>query len=391
MRYVRQAWENGNPATPLNGTRLSHLEEGVVRATAAPGQRVVVLGDSITLGGETHSGTADTISNSWAGWAGWVSGQRFHVVKNAGVSGDRSDQALARFDTDVAAFNPTLVTILLGTNDINQGVDLEDFYANMATILGATFAIGALPVLITIPPRSDPSTYGADIVAANIWLRQTAERVNVPLIDFFGTLVDPANGQFLSGYNQDGTHPNVDARIVLGQLVADELDPFLGPSLAPLPQYNGDPHNLVTNGLFLTDSNADGRADPWATTGAGSQTQTLDAAPVGNWQNWNVSSGSTTGLSRNITSGVAAGDRLRFVGRFKNDGQTLRVQASAIGATYQNRPVENVSTEVTDGIWDTEFTLPSGATGVTVSFTGGVGDHAVSQVGLYNLTALGLA
>src|SRR5690606_27814683 len=203
MRYSPQAWQNGNPATPLNGPRLTHLEEGVVRATAAPGSRVVVLGDSITLGGETHSGTADTLSNSWAAWAGWLSGQRFHVVKNAGVSGDRSDQALARFSTDVAAYNPTMVPILLGTNDINQSVDLADYFANMEAIIDATLDIGALPVLITVPPRSDPSTYGADIVTANIWLRQVADRLNVPLIDFFGTLVDPSNGQFQSGYNQD--------------------------------------------------------------------------------------------------------------------------------------------------------------------------------------------
>src|SRR5690606_4896209 len=256
---------------------------------------------------------------------------------------------------------------LLGTNDINQSVDLADYFANMEAIIDATLDIGALPVLITVPPRSDPSTYGADIVTANIWLRQVADRLNVPLIDFFGTLVDPSNGQFQSGYNQDGTHPNTAARLVLGQQVVDVLEPFLGPSLTPLPQYNDDPHNLVTNGLFLTDSNADGRADPWATTGAGSQTQSLDAAAVGNWQNWNVSSGSVTGISRNITSGVAAGDRLRFVGRFKNDGATMRAQVAAIGVTYQNRAVDNVSDEVVDGIWDVEFTLPTGATGVTVS------------------------
>jgi lysophospholipase L1-like esterase len=42
--------------------------------------------------------------------------RRIHF-HNAGVSGDRAADALARFDDDVAAFQPKYVTILLGMND----------------------------------------------------------------------------------------------------------------------------------------------------------------------------------------------------------------------------------------------------------------------------------
>ena len=37
--------------------------------------------------------------------------------RNAGVSGDRAQDALNRFDEDIAAFKPTICTILLGMND----------------------------------------------------------------------------------------------------------------------------------------------------------------------------------------------------------------------------------------------------------------------------------
>src|SRR6188508_1152246 len=41
---------------------------------------------------------------------------RLHF-RNAGISGDRAQDALNRFDEDIAAFKPTVATILLGMND----------------------------------------------------------------------------------------------------------------------------------------------------------------------------------------------------------------------------------------------------------------------------------
>src|SRR6187399_1959688 len=42
--------------------------------------------------------------------------KRLHF-RNAGVSGDKAQDALNRFDEDIASFKPTIATILLGMND----------------------------------------------------------------------------------------------------------------------------------------------------------------------------------------------------------------------------------------------------------------------------------
>lgn len=32
MAYVKQTWTNDDPATPLSGSRLSHIEDGIAQA-----------------------------------------------------------------------------------------------------------------------------------------------------------------------------------------------------------------------------------------------------------------------------------------------------------------------------------------------------------------------
>lgn len=35
MAYTKQTWTNDDPATPLNGTRMSHMEDGIEAADQA--------------------------------------------------------------------------------------------------------------------------------------------------------------------------------------------------------------------------------------------------------------------------------------------------------------------------------------------------------------------
>lgn len=75
---------------------------------------------------------------------------RFH---NAGVSGDKAADAVARFDDDVAAFQPKVVTVLLGMNDGRyEDFNSETFgtYAqDMTKLLDRIEAIGAKPIVMS--------------------------------------------------------------------------------------------------------------------------------------------------------------------------------------------------------------------------------------------------
>ena len=83
--------------------------------------RIVALGDSITKGARPAIGKAPAVSveeTFVARVQAALSKDGIDAeVVNAGVSGNRTDQALSRLQKDVLALSPTYVTIMFGTND----------------------------------------------------------------------------------------------------------------------------------------------------------------------------------------------------------------------------------------------------------------------------------
>ena len=111
------------------------------------GDTLVFMGDSITWYGVTNRHgyvnlvvrglAANGIDVTWYG---------------VGVKGDKSAAMLARFDADVIAHNPDVVTISAGVNDIwyqDANSTYEKFYANELQMVAKTKAAGAVPVLLS--------------------------------------------------------------------------------------------------------------------------------------------------------------------------------------------------------------------------------------------------
>jgi acyl-CoA thioesterase I len=86
---------------------------------------LIALGDSITFGRDASVGN-DYVS--------LLSERIGETVINAGVNGDRTDEALARLETDVLSRNPRLVVVFLGGNDFLQKVPTDTIFANLETI-----------------------------------------------------------------------------------------------------------------------------------------------------------------------------------------------------------------------------------------------------------------
>lgn len=135
---------------------------------------------------------------------------RFH---NAGVSGDRAADALARFDDDVAAIEPDFVTVLLGMNDgAYEPFHAETFATyreGMEEIVKRIEAIGAKPVLLSptmfdhhqlalrkedenfrFRDRSFDDGYNALMAYYGAWLRETAGARGLPFVNLWGPLND---------------------------------------------------------------------------------------------------------------------------------------------------------------------------------------------------------
>ena len=115
--------------------------------------------------------------------------------RNSGVSGDTIPKLMERFAWDVAAWNPTVVSVELGMNDA-RGYPPEKFVENMAALLGKIRAANARPVLFSASPVNDGSSL-ANPSGGNKLLKEyaealkiLAEKEKVPYADQFTTLVD---------------------------------------------------------------------------------------------------------------------------------------------------------------------------------------------------------
>ena len=88
------------------------------------------------------------------------------VVVNAGVSGNNSNNLIARFGTDVATNAAYVIIDEPGVNDIAGGVLPETIAANLETLIGLIRGIGATPIITGMVPLSDwPGQSAAQSVA----------------------------------------------------------------------------------------------------------------------------------------------------------------------------------------------------------------------------------
>lgn len=115
--------------------------------------------------------------------------------RNSGVGGDTIPRVLARFDWDVAAWKPTVVSVELGMNDAG-GYTTETFLSGMATLVGRIRDIGARPVLFSASPVNNGipgdklTGHDARLKEYAAALREYAAKEGIPYADQFTPLVD---------------------------------------------------------------------------------------------------------------------------------------------------------------------------------------------------------
>src|SRR4051812_44323255 len=117
------------------------------------------------------------------------------AFRNSGVGGHTIPSTLARFDYDIAAWKPTVVSVELGMND-SGGTLPPQFVANMETRVKRTRGVGARPVIFAASPVNDGTTM-AKLAGRNVRLseyatalRDFADKEHIPYADQFHALVD---------------------------------------------------------------------------------------------------------------------------------------------------------------------------------------------------------
>lgn len=103
------------------------------------GSNIIAFGDSLTAGYGAATGED---------YPTQLSERIGSPVLNAGVSGDTTDAALARLDTDVLSRDPRIVIIGLGGNDYLRGAPVSSTEASLRTMIRKIRGAGAMVVLL---------------------------------------------------------------------------------------------------------------------------------------------------------------------------------------------------------------------------------------------------
>jgi lysophospholipase L1-like esterase len=226
---------------------------------------IVTLGDSITKGvrgGVTNDQTfASLIEQRLA-----ADGRSVDVI-NVGIGGERTDQALQRFDR-VLRHQPDIVTIMYGTNDsyVDQGkttsrITVDDYRANLNYIVAQLLRRGIQPVLMTEPRWSDKAGKNGIGESPNIKLepfvqacRDVAKEWRVPLVDHFADWTAAYDaGTDLHGWTTDGCHPNPDGHVKLASAMLPVLNGTIGSELTTRNKLmSGDTVKVVCFGDSVT-------------------------------------------------------------------------------------------------------------------------------------------
>jgi lysophospholipase L1-like esterase len=182
-------------ATPTMGPTVSPTP-------APPTKPVVKIYPFVALGDSLTSGYGDP----GPAWPVRLDKEdaNLTLAHNSGVVGDRTADMWYRINSDVFAYNPNVLFILGGTNDLGHGYGVSATISNLKAIILAARAKSIRIFMLTIPPDSYPSM--ADkIDTLNAAIVHLANIYQIVVIDIHAAL-STTSGIFVPAYTVDGLH-----------------------------------------------------------------------------------------------------------------------------------------------------------------------------------------
>ena len=171
----------------------------------------------------------NSITDNWARMHAEFFTQNNYVGR--GISGQVTAQMLARFQADVIALNPKVVTILAGTNDIarnQQYIDVENIAQNVYSMCELAKAHKIKVIICSVLPANkygwrpeigDPSQI---IIELNNKLEAYAKAHKIPYVDFHAAMKDNTNG-LPASLSNDGVHPTLEGYAVMEPMIVKAI------------------------------------------------------------------------------------------------------------------------------------------------------------------------
>ena len=206
-------------------------------------RRIVLLGDSITVGCRETGVTAQTTYPSYLKRQLGRAGLDVELIVSA-LHGVYMGYAVRRFERMVGRHNPNYVMIMLGANDAvpagrNSRTSPEDFQTALESLVRLCTLTKATAIIASPPPRSDArSSFLLKSYAETA--RSIADQSELPFIDLFTTLNEE---RFLNKLLPDCQHPSPAANRIIADLVLD--------CLRAVPELGG---NVSSSSVALTES-----------------------------------------------------------------------------------------------------------------------------------------
>ncbi|EGK1008832.1 multifunctional acyl-CoA thioesterase I/protease I/lysophospholipase L1 [Salmonella enterica] len=180
---------------------------------AAAADTLLILGDSLSAGYRMAASAAwpSLLNDKW---------QNKTSVVNASISGDTSQQGLARLPALLQQHHPRWVVVELGGNDGLRGFAPAQTEQTLRKIIQTVKAADAQPLLMQIHlPANYGRRYNESFSAI---YPKLAKEFDIPLLPFFMEEVY-LKPQWMQ---DDGIHPNRDAQPFIADWMAKQLTLF---------------------------------------------------------------------------------------------------------------------------------------------------------------------
>lgn len=138
-------------------------------------------------------------------------------IRNAGVAGDTTERALKRLEQDVLVHDPQVVIVLLGGNDVLQGVRKTNTVSNLRAIVSRIQESGAVVILVGVQGGVFTDTLAGDFRT----IASETRGAYVPNI-LRGIIGHP----FLSS---DSVHPNAEGYRIMAERILPALQKLYVP------------------------------------------------------------------------------------------------------------------------------------------------------------------
>lgn len=206
--------ERGVAAALIGAVLVGCTVTGGMPPTDVPAVRYVALGDSYTIG--TSVAVGERFPDQLVAALGDGPPQ-LRLVANLGVNGYTSADLIRDELPELPRLEPGFVTVLIGVNDVVQGVPPAAYEANVGTILDALLThvpadrivAVAIPDYTVTPAGSDygdPRQQRDGIVANNTVIARLAGERGITFVDIFD--ISSSAGQDRGLVADDGLHPS---------------------------------------------------------------------------------------------------------------------------------------------------------------------------------------